>query len=588
MTWQDNIIYDNPNNSVPAAVQGAGWQNSIVYDDQPKQQTPQNDNFLNSIPPAANWFTPSSDSYAGQAVSGIANNKFMAALGEDTSNLGNSIINQVGGGIRNLMSEGQPQHTEDQNENQLNAQGLSLLLAVNPSGGMGISLKSGIAPEESASIDGDGGGGGTIEPKSSDIKLIKDKLEMAGITPQQYADALTASTPNDFAGELGGEPLRMQTQAQAKITGSAMQAARDAMRERLDTAPQRVHQIIENTFFPSSGAQATDGGDLALQKGAASPSFQPVQQMQGNLDEIQGKLGGLYDAADNATVPRKAFLDIINTPNGQTAMKNVVEKLANQNITPESAGISIDQNNGFHGLQTKDIPASTISELSKSLGDQVQRNPNTGAIEDSSSLIAEGQRKQITSYLSENSPEFAKANMNAAANFQGNTAFEAGRKLAHSAAGEKMDELMARADETFSPQELSYQKAGYAQGLADAIQKTPLGGGANPAATLAKGTVQNTSADILQSPTQAQNLADALIRERQRVDLAQRGLYGANTAETFSAGVPEIPTSPHGILSTAFGKVMDRVNVGKNERIAQLLYATSPEQKAVLAKRILQ
>jgi hypothetical protein len=78
------------------------------------------------------------------------------------------------------------------------------------------------------------------------------------------------------------------------------------------------------------------------------------------------------------------------------------------------------------------------------------------------------------------------------------------------------------------------------------------------------------------------------MKEKGRIELAQRGLGGSNTAETLSASVPEIPTSAHGLLSTAAGKVMDFVNAGKNERIAQLLYATSPEQKAILARKILK
>src|ERR1700676_712000 len=93
----------------------------------------------------------------------------------------------------------------------------------------------------------------------------------------------------------------MQTQAQAKITGPSMQAARDAMRQRLAEAPQRTQQIIERTFFPSSSTEATVGGDPAL---AASPlpQMQPVAQMQQNLVDIKNKLPDLYEAANNSTV----------------------------------------------------------------------------------------------------------------------------------------------------------------------------------------------------------------------------------------------------------------------------------------------
>ena len=41
-------------------------------------------------------------------------------------------------------------------------------------------------------------------------------------------------------------------------------------------------------------------------------------------------------------------------------------------------------------------------------------------------------------------------------------------------------------------------------------------------------------------------------------------------------------------VSAAANKVMDFVNAGKNQRIAQLLYATSPEQKSILAREVLK
>ncbi len=559
MSWQDSFIPDAQ--TVPQVVQAQGWQSSFVPDG---QQPPSDANYQGSILPFSN--------------DAEGNTHFDINAG-----LSGSIIK----GAKDLMNpESYPSTSGTESGGKLSPEAISDLMGISSltmSGKTSLPTSEASAPAQNSGAPPPSAP--LITPTSGDIELIKKKLDMAGITPQQYADALTNSSPDDFAGELGGDPLRMQTQAQAKITGDAMQPARDAMRERLATAPQRVQQIIEKTFYPSSGAEATGGGDAALMKGAASPSFEPVQQMQGNLSDIEAKLPELYKAADSAAVPRKPFLDIINTPNGQTAMKDVVEKLANQNITPESAGIVVDPQTGFHGLQTN-VPVSTVSELSKSLGDLVNRNPMTGAIEDSSSSVAEGQRQHITSYLSENSPEFAKANANAAANFQGQSAFEAGRKLAHSAAGENADALMDRASETYSPQELAYHKAGYAQGLADAIQKTPLGGG-NPASQIAKGTVQNTTSNIL-SPTQGQQFADLLMQEKNRIDLAQRGLGGSNTAETLSAGVPEIPTSAHGLIAGAANKVMDFVNAGKNERIAQLLYATSPEQKAILARKIVQ
>lgn len=401
-----------------------------------------------------------------------------------------------------------------------------------------------------------------IYPKSGDLTLIMKKLDLAGISPQQYAEALTKSSPEDFAGELGGEPLRMQTQAQAKITGPSMQAARDAMHQRLQGAPQRAQQLIENTFMPA----------------------QNIENLQNNLGEIEQKLPLLYKEAGQQTVPATIADATVSTPAGQQALKNTVLKLKNQGIDLTDAGISIDEN-GVHGFAS-DVPVNTVHEFSKSLGDQVKRNPVTGAVEGSDSAVIENMRKGITSSLSKASPAFNAANTHAAAQLQGQSAFEMGRQLAKSAAGETQDALVNRGDQVFSANELSYQKAGYTQGLLDKIQGAPLGTG-NPVARIATGNVQNTASQILQNPARAQQFADAIMQEKNRIDLAQRGLGGSNSAETLGSGIPEIPTSLTGGIMSALGKAKDFVQAGKNERIAQLLYATSPEQKAILAKRIL-
>lgn len=557
MSWQDNIIYDNSNSSPPPPVQTQGWQDAIVYDGQDSKSP----NSFVQNPTLSNF---------GNAALSAAKDTVMS-VPNSLANIGQMVYGSDAPG--SLFGPSKPIISDQPGQTLNNIMDLGMPFMATPPG-----KTAGISPEEYSS---------DIRPTSGDISLIKKKLDMAGITPQQYANALMSSSPEDFAGEVGGEPLRMQTQAQAKITGPTMQTARDAMRQRLDTAPQRVQQLIEQTFYPSSFVEPTAGGDVGLQAGAPTPSIEPVQQAQLNLSDIGEKLPDLYNAANSATVPRKPFLDIINTPNGQTAMQNTVTRLANQNISPESAGIVIDPKTGFHGLQTSGVPVSTMQEVGKSLGDLVKRNPMTGAIEDTDSLLAEQQRQHVTSTLSKNSPEFNTANTNAAAQFQGQSAFEAGRQLAHAAAGEKADILSQRAADVFSPQELSYQKAGYAQGLGDALQGSPLGGG-NPAARIAKGTVQNTTADILQSPAAGQKFADALMKEKNRVELAQRGLYGSNTAESLAAGLPEVPISPEGVVAKGLGKVMDFVNAGHNQRVAQLLYATSPEQKALLAQRILQ
>lgn len=536
MSWQDSFTPE----ATPQAVQAQGWQGSFVPDN---QEAPPQHGFNN----IGDAFMKTVKEFPQQAIIGPLEN------------------------IGNMVYGDKPIVTDNMFETAGNVMNLAMPFLGVPEG----------SAEKMAASDS-----GLIRPAAGDIKIIQKKLEMAGITPQQYAEALMKSSTNDFAGELGGDPLRMQTQAQAKITGPAMQQARDAMRQRLAEAPQRTQNIIENTFFPSSSVEPTVGGDPAL---AASPlpAMQPIEQMQQSLVDIKKKLPELYKAADNSainsTVGRRGSLGVINTPAGQQAMRDTVTNLSNQGIRPETAGIVIDPENGFHGLSTQ-VPVSTLKELQESLGQQVKRNPNTGAIEDHSSLVIEGMRKHITTYLSDNSSAFETANTNAAANFQGTNAFEMGRKLAHSAAGENADALMQRVDSTFSPQELSHFKAGYAQGLGDSALGTSLGGG-SPASRIAKGTVTQTSSDIL-GPTQAQKFAEALMQEKNRIELAQRGLYGSNTAESLSAGLPEVPTTPHGALFKAGSKIMDFINAGKEERMAQLLYATSPDQKALLAKML--
>lgn len=405
---------------------------------------------------------------------------------------------------------------------------------------------------------------GVVMPRGGDIKLIKDKLEMAGVTPQQFADALKNSSPDDFAGELGGDPLRMQTQAQAKLTGPAMQAARDAMRQRLSEAPQRTQAIIDQSFTPQ-------------------PTIEGMQQ---NISDMEDKLPSLYRAADPVMVPRSVGIDAVNTPAGQTAMKQLVVNFKNNGINPTEAGVVIG-GNGFHGL-APEVPVSTLDAFQKSLGDQVERDPLTNKISDHASDVVEGMRKGITASLAKASPEYASALNTAAAEQQAKAAMALGRKLAGSSAGERADAITERAESTFSPNELSFHKAGYAQGLSDQLQGVPSATG-NPAARLTKPAVTTASGDVLQSPVKAQQFAEALLREKNRVELAQRGLFGSNTAETLSAGeVPSIPHSPDGLVSKVVHKVVDMATAGKNARIAQLLYATSPEQKALLAERVLK
>lgn len=404
--------------------------------------------------------------------------------------------------------------------------------------------------------------GETLTPQAADI--INQKISLAGLSPEEYAANLAKSSPEEFAGEVGGDPLRIYAQSQAKITGPNMQAARDAMRERIAGAPQRVQDIIGNTFTPQ-------------------PNIEGLQQ---NIADMGSQLPELYAAADKDIVPRTPFLPQLNTPAGQAAMKSTVEKLANSGVQPQDAGIVIDKNSGFHGFQPQ-VPVSTVHEFSKSLGDLVKRNPLTGAVEGSDSVTIEGMRQGVTNALSENSDAFARANAVAAAQKQAQAAFDMGRKLARTSAGNTADQLMDRADQVFSPNELSYQKAGYAQGLGDAIQGAPLGTG-NPVSRIANGNVQNSAASILDNPSEAQKFADLLLSEKQRMEFAQRGLGNSATAEALTSTPEMPPMTPHGMLAKLLDKVGTTLHGDANASAANLLYSTDPEEKAMLANAIMK
>lgn len=463
-------------------------------------------------------------------------------------------------GIKDLMSmESYPSTSSTEEGGKLSSDAISDLIGIT---GLTFSRRASIPTLETAPPPDISPPSSAILPKYSDIKLIKQKLDLAGITPQQYADALANSSSEDFAGEVGGDPLRMQTQAQAKITGPEMQDARDAMRERLATSPQRTAQIIGENIKPAEN----------------------VQRMLENIQDMQRQLPDLYEAAYQRTAPSSIVSDIVSRPAGQQAISETVEKLSNQGINPLEAGL-VKGSNGTWRFTT-DVPVKTIDEFQRSLGDLVTRNPITGAVEGSDAATIESMRKNVTSDLGKSSPEYQKALNVAAAKQQAESAFEMGRQLAKSAAGEKADAIMERASEVMSPNELSYQRAGYAQGLTDASQGAALGSGGE-ASRIATGKVQNSVGSILDSPTASQKFADALMQEKNRIDLAQRGLGGSNTAETLDAGLPKIPNLME-LPSHAVNLAKNWLMHSRNERLAQLLYATSPEQKSILAQKILE
>jgi len=566
--WQDSFVPDPQTPQAAQAAQATGWQSSFVPDGQ--QSQPQQEAQSNYLPgediarqigltgrymlegPAGLVTGPSDILGAGI---NYGTGKFNQYAGTDIPKVGSATE-----ALSNALTKmGYP---EPQGGAEKLVAGLSKFVAgTAPVGTSTINTIKEAYGNAMDMLPASTEESGIITPKSSDIKLIKEKLDLAGITPQQYARALQESSPEDFAGELGGDPLRMQTQAQAKITSPVMQEARDAMRQRLAEAPQRTANIIGEAIKPEVN----------------------VQNMLQNIQDMDAQLSDLYKASDADIVPSSIVSDIIHRPAGQQAIAATAEKLSNQGLNSLDAGIVKGADGSLRF--TPDVPVKTLDEFQRSLGDLVQRNPITGAIEDSSSSTIEGMRKSVTLALAGSSSSYQKALNVAAAKQQAESAFDMGRQLAKSAAGEKADAIMERAAEVMSPNELSYQKAGYAQGLTDASQGAALGG--SPVSRIATGKVQNTAASIIQNPTEAQRFADALMQEKNRIDLAQRGLGGSNTAETFSAGTPEIPTSVHGVALSAINKVKDWALAGKNERLAQLLYATSPEQKAILAQKVL-
>lgn len=521
MSWQDSFVPDSPS---PAAVQAQGWQSSFVPDGQNTQQAVNQNSFVEN----PSWKN------LGTAASEAAKNTFIDPL----ANIGGMVYGD------------KPIITGDLGQTAGNIANLAMPFMAIPEGS-GEGLSSANTPD------------GPIAPTSGDIKLIKQKLDLAGVTPQQYADALMSSSPNDFAGELGGDPLRMQTQAQAKVTGPAMQEARDAMRQRMAEAPQRTAEIIGQNIKPAEN----------------------VNSMLQNIEDMKAQATPLYNQSFESTVPLDKFSDIIGTPSGQAALQKTVVDFSNANKPPNQMGFSVDQN-GKYSLNDE-VPIETMHQIQRNIGTQVERDPFGNPTSAPGNQVLQNQQAGITSRLASLNPSYQKAVNVSAAYKQAENAFSLGRQLAKSAAGEKADSIMSQAEGSMSPNELSYQKAGYAQGLTDTSMGAPLGTG-SPASRIATGKVQNSVASIIDSPTKAQQFADLLMQEKNRVDLAQRGLGGSNTAETLTSGLPEIPTSPHGIISSITGKVADLWHAGQNERLAQLLYATSPEAKALLAQKVLK
>lgn len=397
--------------------------------------------------------------------------------------------------------------------------------------------------------------------KGNETDTILKNLDMADITPQEYADALRNSSSEDFAGEVGGEPLRMLTQTQSKISSPAMQRARQAMRQRLAEAPDRASNIVQDAL----------GSD------------QETNQLLSALDIAKGAEGTLYKAAEGQMVPRKPFLDVINTPAGQKAMKATVEKLMNKGIDPTSAGIVIDGESGFIGL-AKDVRADIMHEVAKSMGDLVERNPVTGNPVKSADYDIEGLRKNIVDNLRGSSLEFNAAQENAAQVRQAEDALSLGRELAKKATGEGADEATAQLirREQITP----FSQAGFKQGLQDNFGNTKVGTG-NPIAALNKQRTFDRTAQLFDQGT-SDKLKNAVLAEEGRMETANRALYGSNTPEMLGQIVPDVPKSMGDAVGRGVQKVKDFLNQGSNKRLAQALYSTSAQDKAAVAAAILK
>lgn len=598
MSWQDSFV---PDNGTPQAVQANGWQSSFVPDSNAQQPESNSTASMQNVAPnpaAQNGnisedqqLTPAQKMYQyfsdkpGTKYGDIVPLSVNEKTGENSFDFP-ELIRGPARGLAELLgqSAGEIKPQTDTSTgvegslspDEINA--LALLSPVSPAShsiAFGQHLANTVESTAKAASDilpdaitdeytrTQQQEMPTIAPTNSDLKLISQKLDLAGITPQQYADALTNSSPTEFAAEVGGDPLRLQAQTYAKLQGPTMQAARDAMRQRLAEAPQRVQGLIDNTF-------------------TSQPN---IERLQDNVAGMQQAASDAYKAAFQSNVPISHFSDVINTPSGQTALKQTAIDFANGGKTPEDMGLSLGED-GKYSLNDS-VPIETIHQIQRNIGTQVQRDPFGNTLTTPGNQVLESQQAGITSKLAQLNPDYNKALNNAAAYKQAQAAFDAGRKLGISSAGDNADQLMDRAANVYSPNELAYHKAGFAQGLTDKVQGAPLGTG-NPATRISSGFIVPKSAEVLDNPGQAQAFGDALVREKQMMDFANRGLNNSVTAETASAGLPEIPTSAHGVALSAASKIGDLLNAGKNQRMSQLLFATSPQQKSALANAIIR
>lgn len=387
--------------------------------------------------------------------------------------------------------------------------------------------------------------------KNKEANVINKNLAMGDVTPQQFGQRLAESSPDDFAGELGGEPLRILTQTQAKIPTPAMQEARDAMRARLANAPQRTQGILEQAFGPQYN----------------------IDDATGTIAQLRSSEGDLYKSA-NGSIPRSSIEDVIGTPAGQKAI--------------QQAGVNIQNRMGAPAFDAEAIPINQAHEIAKALGDQIPRNPMTGAMaEPATGAPIESLRKNIIGTLQKQSPEFDFAQTVAGESRGFEDAMRRGRSLAKMVAGEKTDDVLDRI--SLNEQQQPYSVAGFHQGLIDQTRQVPIGTG-NPAGKIGNQVLLDKTTELV-GADKAKTLGEALVKEKSRMDLANRALYGSNTPETLGQMIPDLPVSPIGMKFSAINKVKDAaekfLSTGSNKRLAEALYASSPKDKAALTKELL-
>jgi len=395
------------------------------------------------------------------------------------------------------------------------------------------------------------------------LREIKANLALGGVSADDFAQRLAASSADDFAGEVGGENLRMLAQSKGKIPGVAMDAARTAMRQRIEQAPQRVNSLID------SAVASPD--DLA----------QRLAQIEG-----KGAFEGIFYDRAKEIVPSAPFERIISTPAGQTALKDAAVNLANRTVAPNQIAALQNISKGLEtptaaGTILPELPVGAWHEVAKSLGDQVKRDIAGNIVEPAKAAPVESLRKGMINALRQASPDFNVAQTNSAAMRSSQEALDLGRKLARMATGAQSDDVMQAL--TASATDLPYARAGYAEGLRDVISAVPYGG--NPASRLATPKVLSRTAELV-GAGKADDFYKNLMAEKLRMEFANRGLHNSATAETVLQAinnVGDIPLSATEAAKKGGNALLNILSSGNDKRVASMLYATSPAEKAALA-----